>query len=65
MDTTSIILKGTETNGLEGPRVIKRLGDRATPCWKFTVVHDDRALMCHGNVAGHTETLSWCIGVFR
>jgi hypothetical protein len=27
-------------------------------CWKFTVVHDDRTLMCHGNVAGHTETSS-------
>jgi hypothetical protein len=32
-----------------------------TRCWKFTVVHDNRTLMSHGYVAGHTETLSWYI----
>jgi hypothetical protein len=36
-----------------------------TICWKFMVVHDDRTLMSHGNVAGHSETLSWYIDILR
>jgi hypothetical protein len=35
-----------------------------TRCWKFTVVHDNRTLVSHGNVAGHTETLSWYIDIY-
>jgi hypothetical protein len=34
-------------------------------CWKFTVVHDDRTLMCHGNVAGHIEGSSWYTNILR